>query len=91
MRFFSCLSAPQTTISASYLQQLLGEDGYRNLALYHHPHFPSRAFWHTSIYLRADRGISKPEDSSWERSRLVCASEAVSDHAHARRQKDARR
>jgi 4,5-dihydroxyphthalate decarboxylase len=31
------------------------------------PIFPSRAFRHTSIYLRADRGINKPEDLKGKR------------------------
>src|SRR5260370_16257195 len=31
------------------------------------PIFPSRAFRHTSIYVRADRGIDKPEDLKGKR------------------------
>src|ERR1700751_6234491 len=31
------------------------------------PVFPSRAFRHTSIYVRADRGIEKPEDLKGKR------------------------
>lgn len=85
MRFFRAFRHRRRRYLRAIVQQLLGEDGYRNLALYRHSHFPPRAFWHTSIYVRADRGIN-----TWrrvaDRARVatvgvVCKSSPMYDRA----------